>query len=242
MITASVGSLKDSCTVNVSAHTGTVTEHKDPTATRTGYDKLTCEVCGEAVTRVIPALFSDVRGDVWYSDGVDYAVEHELMNGMGDGTFAPEQAMTRAQLVTVLWRLAGSPSAAPSNFTDVPQDLWYSKAVAWAQETGVVKGMTETEFAPGQQITRAQAATIFQRYAENAGVDDGQRAELSAYPDQDTVPQWAEAGLRWAVAHAIITGTQLPGSSAVVLDPHGSATRAQMATILMRFVKACSNS
>ena len=147
--------------------------------------------------------------------------------------FEPNTPMSRAMLVTVLWRLDGSP--APSDkapFTDLKQ-AWYKDAVAWAYENGVVTGTSADKFSPNGNITREQMAAILYRYSEYKGEDTTARADVSAYPDANKVSKYARDAFAWANAEGLITGTTENGTT--ILAPRASATRAQVATILMRF-------
>ena len=178
-----------------------------------------------------PLPFPDVAEGDWFYDAVRYAYETGLMDGVGDNLFAPNSETTRAQLVTILYRLEGEPEVSgTSGFTDVEADTWYTDAVAWAAANGIVNGVSETEFAPGTDITREQLATILFRYAEAKGYDVSARADLSAYPDADQIQSYAAESVAWAVAEGLIQGFEDN-----TLRPAGNATRAQIATILMRF-------
>ena len=178
-----------------------------------------------------PLPFHDVTEGDWFYDAVRYAYENGLMDGVGDSLFAPNSDTTRAQLVTILYRLEGEPEVSgTSGFTDVAADTWYTDAVAWAAANGIVNGVSETEFAPGKDITREQLATILFRYAEAKGYDVSARADLSAYPDADQIQSYAAESVAWAVAEGLIQGFEDN-----TLRPAGNATRAQIATILMRF-------
>ena len=178
-----------------------------------------------------PLPFTDVTEGDWFYDAVRYAYETGLMDGVGDNLFAPNSETTRAQLVTILYRLEGEPEVSgTSGFTDVEADTWYTDAVAWAAANGIVNGVSETEFAPGKDITREQLATILFRYAEAKGYDVSARADLSAYPDADQIQSYAAESVAWAVAEGLIQGFEDN-----TLRPAGNATRAQIATILMRF-------
>ena len=178
-----------------------------------------------------PLPFPDVAEGDWFYDAVRYAYETGLMDGVGDSLFAPNSETTRAQLVTILYRLAGEPEpGGDSGFSDVAAGIWYTDAVAWAAANGIVNGVSETEFAPGKDITREQLATILFRYAESKGYDVSTRADLSAYPDADQIQSYAAESVAWAVAEGLIQGFEDN-----TLRPAGNATRAQIATILMRF-------
>ena len=178
-----------------------------------------------------PLPFPDVTEGDWFYDAVRYAYETGLMDGVGDSLFAPNSETTRAQLVTILYRLEGEPEVSgTSGFTDVEAGTWYTDAVAWAAANGIVNGVSETEFAPGKDITREQLATILFRYAEAKGYDVSARADLSAYADADQIQSYAAESVAWAVAEGLIQGFEDN-----TLRPAGNATRAQIATILMRF-------
>ena len=177
-----------------------------------------------------PLPFTDVKESDWFHDAVRYVYDNGLMDGVGDGQFAPNATTTRAQLVTILYRLAGEPDVSGDvGFADVETGLWYSNAVTWAAEKGIVNGISETEFAPAGDLTREQLATILYRYAEAEGYDVSAAADLSGYPDAGKVQTYAQEAMSWAVAEGIVEG--MDGN----LNPAGNATRAQIATILMRF-------
>ena len=178
-----------------------------------------------------PLPFPDVTEGDWFYDAVRYAYENGLMDGVGDNLFAPNSETTRAQLVTILYRLAGQPAVSGDlPFPDVESGTWYTDAVAWAAENGIVNGTTDTTFAPGEDITREQLVTVLYRYAEAKGYDVSARADLSAYPDADQIQSYATESVAWAVAEGLIQGFEDN-----TLRPAGNATRAQIATILMRF-------
>ena len=177
-----------------------------------------------------PLPFPDVAEGDWFYDAVRYAYETGLMDGVGDSLFAPNSETTRAQLVTILHRLAGQPEpGGDSGFADVETGTWYTDAVAWAAANGIVNGTTDTTFAPGEDITREQLVTVLYRYAESKGYDVSASADLSGYPDADQVQDYAQPAMAWAVAEGIVEG--MDGT----LNPAGNASRAQIATILMRF-------
>ena len=177
-----------------------------------------------------PLPFPDVTEGDWFYDAVRYAYENSLMDGVGDSLFAPNSETTRAQLVTILYRLAGEPEpGGDSGFADVETGTWYTDAVAWAAENGIVNGTTDTTFAPGEDITREQLVTVLYRYAESKGYDVSASADLSGYPDAGQVQDYAQPAMAWAVAEGIVEGVD------GTLNPAGNATRAQIATILMRF-------
>ena len=178
-----------------------------------------------------PLPFTDVAESDWFYDAVRYAYENGLMGGIGDNLFAPNSPTTRAQLVTILYRLEGEPAVTgQSPFTDVEADTWYTDAVIWAAEEGVVNGVSATQFAPGNNITREQLATILFRYAQAKGYDVSSRADLSGFPDAGDILPYAQEAMAWAVAEGLLQGFEDD-----TLRPQGTATRAQIATILMRF-------
>lgn len=176
--------------------------------------------------------FQDVSETAWYYEAVEFAVEKGLFVGTSDITFEPDTPMSRAMLVTVLWRMEGNPEVNTVNiFTDVADDAWYADAVLWANTNGIVSGYGEGLFGPNDNITREQMAAILYRYAEFKGYDVSEIDNLEAYIDVDYVSDWALAGMEWAVGEKLITGM-----TATTLVPQGNATRAQVASILMRFI------
>ena len=178
-----------------------------------------------------PLPFTDVAEGDWFHDAVRYVYDHGLMDGVGDGQFAPNATTNRAMVVTILYRLAGEPAVSgDAAFTDVADGLWYTDAVLWAAQKGIVNGISETEFAPSGDLTREQLATILYRYAESAGYDVSASADLSGFPDAGDIQSYATQALSWAVAEGLLQGFEDDS-----LQPGGTATRAQIATILMRF-------
>ena len=175
--------------------------------------------------------YTDVSEKEWYFDAVQYASQNGLMNGVGNGKFDPEGSMTRAMLVTVLWRYEGEPAEGENTFTDVPDGTWYTDAVAWAAEKGIVGGVGNGNFDPNGSITREQMATILFRYAQKKGIDTSKRGELSGFADSGNVSSWAKDAVQWTVAEKIINGSD--GK----LLPQGNATRAQVSASLMRFLE-----
>lgn len=174
--------------------------------------------------------FKDVDQSLWYHDYVDYAVRNGLFDGTSDTTFEPDSPMTRGMLVTVLHRMDGKPAATKASpFVDLVDD-WYKDAVAWAAETGIVDGMDETHFAPNENVTREQAMAMLMRYAKYKGMDVSATVELKQYKDASSISDWADAAVHWAVATGLINGV-----TDTTIEPQGNSTRAQIATILMRF-------
>ena len=181
-----------------------------------------------------PLPFPDVTEGDWFYDAVRYAYETGLMDGVEDNLFAPNSETTRAQLVTILYRLAGQPAVSGNlPFTDVESGTWYTDAVAWAAQNGIVNGVSDTEFAPGDDITREQLAVILYRYAAYQGYDVSQRADLSGFGDASSISDYAQEALSWAHAQGLVLGFE-DGS----LRPQGTASRAQIAAVLMRFLAA----
>ena len=224
-----------SCAVTVTPHTGDVLSEQAPTASRDGWQQINCTVCGHEATHILSRRFLDLDGTQWYADGVDDIVDRGLMNGTGPVTFEPDSTMTRAMLVTVLWRLDGSHAPAGRNtFTDVPGGQWFTDAVTWAAENGVVNGVGSGKFEPDGRVTREQIATILFRYAAKR-YDTSARANLSVFPDAGRVSAYAREALAWANAAGLVNGTD--NGHGLILDPQGDATRAQVAAILMRYVK-----
>ena len=174
--------------------------------------------------------FPDVDENDWFYDEVVYVYENGLMNGVENNQFAPNTATNRAMLATILYRLAGQPDVSGDlPFTDVESGTWYTDAVLWAAQNGIVNGLGENTFAPMNTLTREQLVTMLYRYAEAAGYDVSAAADLSGYPDAGKVQTYAQKAMSWAVAEGIVEG--MDGN----LNPAGNATRAQIATILMRF-------
>ncbi len=172
--------------------------------------------------------FVDVNDNDWFFDAVKFANKNAIMNGMSENTFAPNESLTRAMFVTVLYRMEGSPAAGTTHFTDVVSGSWYEKAVAWAYANGIVKGISDTEFAPDASITREQMATILYNYAKYKGYDVATRGETT-YTDKDAVSDYAADAVVWMATKAIMSG--YPGG---VFAPQELATRAQAATVFMR--------
>ncbi|MGM9554219.1 MAG: leucine-rich repeat protein [Faecousia sp.] len=177
--------------------------------------------------------FVDVNTKEWYHPYVDYAVTHGLFGGTSGNTFEPETAMTRAMLVTVLWRYEGQPKGYQNTFSDVnaKSGSWYIDAVAWASANGVVNGVGNGKFDPEGKITREQMAAILFRYAQKKGIDTSKRGDLSGFPDANRISGYAKEAVYWTVGEGIINGSD--GK----LLPQGNATRAQVATILMRYIE-----
>ena len=171
--------------------------------------------------------------EAWYYDAVQYVYENGMMNGISETAFGPDVTTSRAMIVTILYRLENEPETPAAGFTDVAAGTYYADAVAWAAANGIVTGVSETVFAPDNAITREQMAAILYRYAQFKGWDVTAGSGLSAYADASRISVYAVEAMRWANAEGLITGV-----TDTALEPQGSATRAQVATILMRF---CEN-
>lgn len=176
--------------------------------------------------------FTDVPASAWYYDAVRFVYERGMMAGTGNNQFSPNVTTTRAMIVTILYRLENQPAAGSANFTDVPAGQWYTSPIAWAAANGIVGGYGDGRFGPNDTITREQMAAILYRYAQFKGYDVSNTGDLSRYADASQVSDWARTAIGWANAQGLITG-----NTATTLNPTGSATRAEVATILMRFVE-----
>ena len=217
---------------------------KPATETEDGVKTFTCTRCGETKTETIPAtgvmdvtkMFTDVSHS-WADDGIQYCVTHQLMSGIGNDLFGPKLTTTRAQIVQILYNLEGEPKVSGKTpFTDLTND-WYQDAVLWAYQTGVVAGTSSTTFEPDLPVTREQIAVILMEYVTR--VLKLERtwtpADLSTFPDAGSVSDWAKDAMADAVALGLISGASNGGQT--YLEPQGSATREQVATILMEFCK-----
>lgn len=175
--------------------------------------------------------FIDVKGNAWYAQAVQYVYENGLMAGVSSTTFSPNSTTTRGQLVTILYRAEGAPVVEETNrFSDVQTGKWYSKAVAWASEKGIVSGYGNGRFGPNDSVTREQMVTILRRYAESRQIDTNKKADLSNYTDYKTISTYAVTPMQWAVAEGLISGT-----SKTTLSPKATSTRAQIAAVLKRY-------
>ena len=178
--------------------------------------------------------FTDVEENGWYHTGVDFMVKNGFMNGVADDAFDVDGNLTRAQLVTILYRIAGEPESTATNpFADVADGQWYTNAVIWAAENGIVKGVNTTTFAPNDQITREQIATILFRYAKAEKVE----GKLAGFPDAEKISDYAADAMAWAVEQGLINGIS-ESDGKTYLAPQETATRAQIAVILMRYLTA----
>lgn len=239
---------------------GVVTQK--PTATEPGVKTYTCTICNEQKTESIPATgvpdtcpggptcpgyaFRDMPAPgTWAHAGLDYCIYSGYINGLSATTVDPSGTCTRAQLVCILYRIQGEPKVVEgyelaklrAPFDDVPRGQWYTNAILWAKLTGIVNGTSATTFDPSGQITREQLAAILYRYTAKYAPDaTGNAASLAAYPDAGSVSAYARDAMAWAVGNGLIKG--LPHGKTDYLEPGGSTTRAQVATILMRYKQA----
>ena len=239
---------------------GVVTQK--PTATEPGVKTFTCTICGETKTEPIPATgvpdvcpggptcpgyaFRDMPVPTdWAHEGLDYCIYHGYIAGTSASTVSPNGVCTRAQLVSILYRVQGEPTTVKgyelsklrAPFNDVPRGQWYTDAIWWAKLMGVVSGTSATTFDPEGEITREQLAVILYNYTKQFAPGSlTATGSLAGFPDAASVSSWARTEMAWAVGNGLISGT---GSGSVAyLTPQGSATRAQVAAILMRFEQA----
>ena len=186
---------------------------------------------GETDNRIHTISYNDVKAGDWYANAVNYVTLTGLMNGTGDG-FSPNLAINRGMMVTVLYRMAGSPEVTAENpFTDVPADTWYTDALIWASENDITAGTSDTTFSPTNSLTREQLATFFYRFADFENPDPIEiTGDLTGFTDAGQVASYATDAMKWAIGEGLISGT-----TETTLSPKATATRAQVATILMRY-------
>ena len=179
--------------------------------------------------------FVDVKEGDWFYEDVLYTYITGLMNGVKETVFAPDHGTTRAQMATILYRMAGSPSVEglTTPFTDIVEGEWYYDAVVWGYNNGVIKGTSATTFSPDRDVTREQLVTLIFRYSQEEPVE----ADLSAYPDADSVSEYAREAMAWAIANGIINGVKNNANGSILLKPAAGATRAQIATIFARYCR-----
>ena len=193
---------------------------------------VTAEQYGDTQGRITQISYSDVKATAWYNTAVNYVTLTGQMNGVG-GAFQPNTDLNRAMMVTILYRLAGSPEVTgESTFTDVPAGQWYTNAVLWAAKEGITTGTSETTFSPLTSISREQLAAFFYRFAQytEQDVSVGEDTNILSYDDAQTISEYAIPAIQWACGSGLITGT-----TETTLSPKATATRAQVATILMRY-------
>ncbi len=179
---------------------------------------------------VEPLPFVDVAAEDWYGDAVAAVYAQGLMMGTAEDTFAPELVATRGMVVSILHRLAGSPTVSAEVFEDVTADDWYGQAVAWAASEGIASGTSAETFSPNAAVMREQLAALLCNFAAQQGVDTTACSDLSNFDDSAAVSDWAQDAVSWAHAEGLLAGT-----SATTLSPQGEATRAQLAAMLVRF-------
>ena len=215
---------------------GPWTVTKEATCTEDGTRERSCSRCDEKETEVIPANcpsqgFTDVDQSKWYHEAIDFVVSQNLMRGMSDTLFQPDGNMTRAQMVTVLYRLADTPVVEGSvPFTDVKAGQFYSDALVWAYENGIAKGVTDQRFAPHASVTREQMVVFFARFAQLNGQTVEAKGDLSNYHDASAISNYAKESMAWAVETGLIQGI-----TSTTLSPKTTSTRAQIAEVLLRY-------
>lgn len=175
--------------------------------------------------------FSDVNENDWFYKSVQYVYSKKLMNGISPEIFSPNSGLTRAMLVTILYRMENEPECGKLIFEDVESDTWYTDSVAWASENGIVNGIGNGLFAPNNYITREQIAVILYNYANFKNHLTSTRTDVDKYSDGEAVSPWAKDALQWAVGNGVING-----KTTTTLEPQGQATRAEAATMLMRYM------
>ena len=175
--------------------------------------------------------FSDVNENDWFYKSVQYVYSKKLMNGISPEIFSPNSGLTRAMLVTILYRMENEPECGKLIFEDVESDTWYTDSVAWAAENGIVNGIGNGLFAPNNYITREQIAVILYNYANFKNHLTSTRTDVDKYSDGEAVSPWAKDALQWAVGNGVING-----KTTTTLEPQGQATRAEAATMLMRYM------
>ena len=234
-------SYRDTVTPALGHQWGQWTVEQEADCFHDGKETRTCATCSETESRIVPANdgncpskdFQDLDCTRWYHEGVDFALDQGFMVGMGDGRFLPNGELTRGQLMTILYRMAGEPEAAETTpFADVKMDQYYGQAIAWAAENGIAKGITDTRFAPNTAVTREQLVTFLFRYAQFSHEDVKGVCDLTEFADHKAVSDFAREPMAWAVDTGILTG--MDG----LLNPKGDATRAQIATMLLRYFVA----
>jgi len=184
------------------------------------------------LTSEATAAFKDVSLADWFYDSANFVVDGGIMNGMSESEFSPDTASQRTQIVTVLYRMAGSPEPAISNpFTDVNDGDWFCKPVLWAYENGLTEGVSDTEFGTNVALSREQLAAFLMRYQQISGKDVSASAALDKYTDASSVSDWAQDAVKWAVASGIISGM-----TEDTLVTSATSSRAQMATMMMRLM------
>lgn len=197
--------------------------------------------CAECLIHVIEKQFSfnDVSEEDWYYEAVRFVADNGLMNGQGKNTFAPDALLTRAQFVIILYRMSGSPKVEyVEKYSDVPAGKWYTDAILWASNAGIVGGYGDSDlFGPNDNINREQMAIMMYRYAGYRGYNISEKADLSSYKDTSDVSTFAKEAVAWALGSGILTGKE----SGTLLAPMGPAIRCECAMTIMRFIKKYEN-
>ena len=220
------------------------TKQLNETSFAAGQEKIRTVVLGDSLSQILPAIissgekdcpsrsFRDLDTTKWYHEAIDTMLREGLMNGTGNGLFEPNGTLTRAMLVTILWRSEGKPAAsAQTSFTDVPAGAYYAEAVRWAAANGVVKGVSSTEFGPSKNITRQELVTILWRLAAKKGLNTSNAGlTVPEFADRSQIAAWAAEAMSWGCTRGILTG-----KSANRVDPTGTATRAEAAAMIVRF-------
>lgn len=220
------------------------TKQLNETSFAAGQEKIRTVVLGDSLSPILPAIissgekdcpsrsFRDLDTTKWYHEAIDTMLREGLMNGTGNGLFEPNGTLTRAMLVTILWRSEGKPAAsAQTSFTDVPAGAYYAEAVRWAAANGVVKGVSSTEFGPSKNITRQELVTILWRLAAKKGLNTSNAGlTVPEFADRSQIAAWAAEAMSWGCTRGILTG-----KSANRVDPTGTATRAEAAAMIVRF-------
>ena len=220
------------------------TKQLNETSFTAGQEKIRTVVLGDSLSPILPAIissgekdcpsrsFRDLDTTKWYHEAIDTMLREGLMNGTGNGLFEPNGTLTRAMLVTILWRSEGKPAAsAQTSFTDVPAGAYYAEAVRWAAANGVVKGVSSTEFGPSKNITRQELVTILWRLAAKKGLNTSNAGlTVPEFADRSQIAAWAAEAMSWGCTRGILTG-----KSANRVDPTGTATRAEAAAMIVRF-------
>lgn len=220
------------------------TKQLNETSFAAGQEKIRIVVLGDSLSPILPAIissgekdcpsrsFRDLDTTKWYHEAIDTMLREGLMNGTGNGLFEPNGTLTRAMLVTILWRSEGKPAAsAQTSFTDVPVGAYYAEAVRWAAANGVVKGVSSTEFGPSKNITRQELVTILWRLAAKKGLNTSNAGlTVPEFADRSQIAAWAAEAMSWGCTRGILTG-----KSANRVDPTGTATRAEAAAMIVRF-------
>lgn len=192
----------------------------------------------EETTETTELNFTDVKESDWFYKGVAYVVDKGIMSGVSENQFDPSGKLTRAMLVQMLYNMESRPACDAENaFMDVPVGQWYTDAVIWANDAKIVSGMGEGLFAPNMEITREQMVVMLYNYAKYKGYDVTASAGLSKFADNASVSTWAQPAMQWAVAEGYISGM---GDNQ--LAPQGTATRAEIASVIMRFMEATAES